>query len=322
MDSRDDVTPKVIKKQATLLDDYYATPNTSTLTFLFDSQHCPSIEARLRKSQIQHASINGKDLYLIDRFFQPEEGEGMRAFSEGATFSRNSYGSPEAIEQGEKPARSMNGKERWQFFARPPKAIQELYKLFSQLGDKLDAEVTTLPWELSDKASHGSPAVIANRLEEATETSRELGKHQDCNPSGRISFGVPVLYAPELRFHPAQFVNGEEGKPWLISAMLYTTAPRFLPQYQLGTVFYDDQHNLVLRSNCHNMRIVLFAGDILHSIEESLIPPGEDLWRISYVFKLIVNPKRAGHDLKTSLANYLKSLTPIEQMTLGPLARG
>ncbi|MBM3192002.1 MAG: hypothetical protein FJZ63_05060, partial [Chlamydiae bacterium] len=104
-------TQKITKKTVALIDNYYSHPNTSTLTFQFDPHYFPSSGSRLANSRIQHGLIEGKDLYIIDNFFHPDDGEEMRNFSQKATFSRNSYGSAEAIEKGEKPARSMNGKE-------------------------------------------------------------------------------------------------------------------------------------------------------------------------------------------------------------------
>ncbi len=80
--------------------------------------------------------------------------------------------------------------------------------------------------------------------------------------------------------------------------MLYVTAKTFFPEYRLGTVFYDRNDNIVERVECKNMRLVFFEGDIFHSIEESQIPPELKTWRISYVFKLIVNPKDPNRSVK------------------------
>ncbi len=314
--------PKVKKDSTVLLDEHYSNPNTSLLTFHFEPHPFISPNSRLRICSIKHASIEGKSLYLLDDYFLKTEGEEMRNFSKTATFSRNSYGSPEAIEKGEKPAHSMNGKERWQFFSNPPKAIDEVYKLLGMLAHGLNADITTLPWELCDQASHGSPAVIANRLEEASEESMDLGKHQDCNPEGGISFGIPVLYSLENEFHPNKFVNGDPGKPWLISVMVYTTAEDFLSEYCMGTVFYQKDGKIALRANCSNMRIVLFEGDILHSIEESKIPSDVKTWRMSYVFKLIVNPKERDQSMKMRFFELMSSFTDhIEGLSLGPDSR-
>jgi hypothetical protein len=216
----------------------------------------------------------------------------------------------------------MNGKERWQFFSNPPTAIREVYKLFGTLAHQLNADVTTLPWELCDSSSHGSPAVIANKLEEASLESRELGKHQDCNPASRVSFGIPILYSQEKEHHPNQFANGAPGKPWLISVMVYTHAEEFLPDYCLGTVFYHNNGKVALRANCLNMRLVLFEGDIFHSIEESKIPSGTKTWRISYVFKLILNPREKHQDIKKA---FFESVSPClatkGSLSLGPHSR-
>lgn len=313
---------KIKKETATLLDDFYLHPSTSLLQFRFEPEGFPSTVARVRQSSVKRASIAGKDLYLFDDFFLQPEGEGLRHFSETTTFSRNSYGSPEAIQRGEKPAGSMNGKERWRFFSQPPAAIAEVFKLFAMLSDELDAEVMTLPWELCDETAHGSPAVIANKLEEASLESVGLGKHQDCNPAGRVSFGIPILYSQENEFYPQKFINGAEGNPWLISLMVYATAPGFLPEYRLGTVFYDENEKIALRVNCLNMRLVLFEGDLFHSIEESNIPIEVKTWRISYVFKLIVNPKNRDCSVKKAFSDLLSRISSVQCLSLGPEARG
>jgi hypothetical protein len=298
----------ITKSSLCLIDDCYRHPKTSTLIFRFEPQFLPSTEERLGNTELKHASIEGKEIYILDHFFLDSEEKEMRSFSETATFSRNSYGSPEAIERGETPARSMNGNERWKFFSHPPQAIAELYKLFSTIAFQLNADITTLPWELCDQTSHGSPAVIANKLENASKESRELGKHQDCNPQGRISFGIPVLYSEKEEYHPKQFLNGDTGKPWLITAMVYATAENFKPEYRLGTVFYDDRGELSLSVHCSHMRLILFESDIFHSIEESQIPQGEKSWRISYVFKLIVNPREKEQNLKAAFHERFKQI--------------
>lgn len=309
------------KKNTILLDEIYAHPNTSTLLFEFGSKSIAATEERLRSAAIQHGLIDGKDLYIIDGFFSAAEGKEMEDFSATASFSRYSYGSPQAIERGEKPALSMNGKERWQFFAKPQGATRQVYNLFSTLSHQLNAEITTLPWELCDGSAHGSPAVIANKLSIATSESEEAGKHQDYNPAKKISFGIPVLYQEPLGYHPSSFINGDSGKPWLISAMVYTTAPEFLPHMSLGTVFYNDRGNAVLTADCRNMRLILFQGDIFHSIEKSTFLVGESAWRVSYVFKLIVNPKEASKSMKENCLSWMKTLNHLLPIQLGPCSR-
>ncbi len=314
--------PKIKKDVLTLLDAHYQQPNTSLLIFRFEPHPFSSTESRLRGSAIKHASIEGKDLYLIDRFFQDAEGKEMQTFSQTASFSRNSYGSPEAIARGEKPARSMNGKERWQFFSNPPAAIREVYKLFGLFAHSLNADITTLPWELCNPSAHGSPAVIANKLEEASFESMELGKHQDCNPERNVPCGIPVLYSQDQALHPTQFINGAPGRPWLISVMVYTADEEFRPEYCMGTVFYQNDGTLAVKANCVNMRLVIFEGDIFHSIEESKIPPEVKTWRISYVYKLIVNPKEENQNVKAGFLEWARGFSEIvESLSLGPDVR-
>ncbi len=274
---------KITKDKLILIDDCYRHPNTSPLLFRFEPEPFSTSETRLREASISHAPIGKKSLYIIDGFFLKKEEEELRQFSQTATFSRSSYGSADAVEKGEKPAYSMNGKERWRLFSNPPSAIMEGYKLFSMLAHHLHADITTLPWELCDSFGHASSAVLANKIEEASEESMEFGKHQDCNPEGNISFGIPILYSPAEEFHPRQFINGDLNRPWLISIMLYIAAEGFHPDYRMGTAFYDDHGELALKISCSNMRLVLFEGDIFHSIEASKIPSSVKTWRISYV---------------------------------------
>lgn len=293
------------KDTTVLLDDYFNNPSTSLLIFHFEPHPFNETESRLKRCGVEHTSIEGKDLYLFDDFFLPEEGKEMQDFSRTTSFSRHSYGSSEAIQKGQQPAYSMNGKERWQFFANPPTAIQELYKLFGVFAEKLNADVSTLPWELVDQGAHGSPAVIANKLEQASSESMEFGKHQDYSPENKTFFAIPVLYAKETEFHPNRFVNGDTGRPWMVSVMVYTTEEGFLPEYRMGTAFYRKNGEMAKRVGCQNMRIVLFEGDIFHSMEESNIPSDVKTWRVSYVFKLIMNPRERDQNVKKSFFEYI-----------------
>lgn len=288
----------IVKETVPLLDPYYEHPNTSLLTFRFEPDRSADTEARLQRTSIRRASIAGKDLYVFDGFLEQAEREDLRLFSLNGSFSRNSYGSSEAIEQGERPAASMNGKERWRFFNRPPTAISQVYKLFSTLAAEFDANVSTLPWGLFNPDLVESPAVIANRLESASLESMELGKHRDTDPGEGLPFGIPVLYSSDKKLYPRQFSNGTAGFPWVISVMVYSTAVSFLPEYRLGTVFYDEEGMIRERVDCLNGRLVFFEGDLFHSIEASDIPAEIQTWRISYVFKMMINPKSPDSNLK------------------------
>lgn len=302
------------KITTTLTNPHYNTPKTSLLTFQFEPIEDTS---PIRSACIQHFSIEDKDIYLIDGFFSDSETQEVRSYFKQASFSRKSYGSPEAIEKGEQPARSMDSRERWLFFSRPPSPIQKMYQFFGMLGHHLEAEVSTLPWELCDANGIGSCSVIVNFLEKMSEESMELGKHRDCNPLSNVPIGIPNLYTPENPFHPATFVNGAPGKPWLISVMLYVTDDAFLPEYRLGTVFYDSEGNSRLRADCLPMRMVIFEGDIIHSIESSQIPPSVKTWRVSCVFKLFLNPKNPSTSLKEALREKLSHFQAFSGTSFG-----
>lgn len=288
---------KIRKESTTLINDAFDPAKSVPLVFHFEPCLFSSSEERLKNCSIRHQSVESKDIYIIDDYFFSSEKAGMRAFSQSAPFSKLIYGSKEGRDRGEKPARSMTGKERWGLFAAPPPVIGEFFKLLSTLSVQLDGEITTLPWELC-KGTISSPALATNFLEEVSQESTDLGIHDDYSTEEGISFGIPVLYANEKQFHPSRFVNGEAGRPWLISAILYSADEKFRPEYGMGTLFYNKDKKQAFRTDCVDLRIALFEGDILHSIEPSHFPPNTATWRVSYVFKLIMNPKRVDQSMK------------------------
>lgn len=303
---------KISKVSTILTNPHYNTPGTSLLMLKFDPHLFEDVWDQLGSSSIQHASLSGKDIYLIDHLFQEEEREELRGHSQKSSFSRNSYGSLQGKEKGEKPARTMNTKERWGLFTHPPKALSKLYKLLNTLSYKLNADITTLPWELCDLQGLGSPAVIINFLDGASLESMDFGKHKDSNPEQGLAFGVPNLY--EERLHDSAFVNGSKGKPWVISAMLYSTSSDFLPEYRLGTAFYQDDH-LALKASCLDTRLVLFEGDIVHTIEASNFPLDSSPWRVSYVFKLILNPRKQEACVKREFSTLMQSISSYKMLS-------
>ena len=103
----------------------------------------------------------------------------------------------------------MNNKEKWEFFAKPPQSIKEIYKLLGMLSHRINADISTLPWDLCDQNICAS-AVATNKLqgESASRESMEMGKHEDFNTEKGIPFGIPILYKKEKTFFPGSFVNG------------------------------------------------------------------------------------------------------------------
>lgn len=289
-----------------LLNDRYKTPNTSLILFHFEPQPYASSEERLRNCSIEEASVEGKGIYLFDDFFLESESEELRAYTEQASFSRRSYASSESQESGEEPARSMNNREKWEFFAAPSQPIKEVYKLLELFAHKLNADISTLPWDLCDKNICAS-AVATNRIERVSKESMERGKHVDYDTQKGIPFGIPCLYSSEKTHFPGRFVNGETGNPWLISLMIYAAPDHFSPKYGMGTIFCKESGELASKALCRHGRIVLFEGDILHSIEESQIPAEISSWRVSYVFKIIVNPKESNQNMRALFRDLIKS---------------
>lgn len=291
-----------------LLNERYNTPKTSLALFHFEPNDSQiSISDRLEKCSLHEKKIDGKELYIFDSFFSDAEIENIRLYSRSSSFSRMSYASHESREQGEEPARSMNNQEKWLFFSNPPEIVKNLFAFFGFLGEKINADISLLPWDLADE-NITSSAVATNRLESASKESMQLGKHQDYNTE-KLAFGIPILYEKgEKKHYPGSFVNGGENFPWLVSCMLYATEDTFVhDQYGLGTIFCDKNGEVATTVSAVNGRFVLFEGDILHSIEESHIPKEISSWRVSYVFKLILNPKEPHQNMKTSVYNFLKS---------------
>jgi hypothetical protein len=68
------------KDSTILLQSHFKNPKTIPLIFHFEPESNHQ-EERLKGSYIQCISIEGKDIYLIDHFFQPEEIRDMCDFS-------------------------------------------------------------------------------------------------------------------------------------------------------------------------------------------------------------------------------------------------
>lgn len=286
--------PSIRKDSTIVLQGCYKTPKTIPLIFHFEpSAHASKLDSVLP----QHVSVEGKDIYLFDDCFSEDEEKIMREYSQNAQFSRKIFASLQSQEKKEKPARSMDSREKWEFFSHPPQPVGEVYRFLGKLSEDLNAEITTLPWDFVDQTSTAS-AVVMNLLEELSEESMESGKHHDYTPEEGVSFGIPVLYSKEKDYFREPFTNGEKGKPWLFTALLYGTSEDYLPEYGMGTSFYRSDGTLSYLAACKHMRLVFFEGNILHSIEKSHIPTETSAWRISYVFKLCMNTKDENQTLK------------------------
>jgi len=304
--------PKIRKEKESvvLVSERHRNLNTSPLLFHFEPEPYASSLLRLKACHIEHIAIQGKDLYIFDDFFLEEERRALQLYSHQASFGRTSFASDESREKGEMPALSMNNKEKWEFFAKPPQPIKELYKFLGFLSAVLDADVSTLPWDLCDGKITAS-AVATNLVKESSKETMELGLHEDSSPEEGLPFTLPVLYSQTKEHHPHQFVNGEKGKPWLVSLMLYATEEKFIPsEYGMGTLFCHQDGTRAAVAASRPMRFVLFEADIIHGIEESKLPSDVKTWRISYVFKLVLNPRRPNQSLKSAFYELLKKDHP------------
>ena len=284
------------KESIKVLADAYKTPNTIPLAFSFQFLH-----DLVRSRQIESHSLDGKDLFIINDFFTEDEGRELREFSTTAAFSQKIYGNEMSSSYGEAPAKMMNGKERWQFFHRPPLAILALFDLFGSWSHKIDAKVITLPWCLSDQKTT-SNCLATNFLTENSKPSTEYGKHRDYDPAQGLAFTIPCLYDQAKEFD--RFENGALGHPLMLTVMVYATATNFQPDFGMGTLFYSCKGHEI-KVPCRHRQMVIFEGDILHTIEASHIPPEIQTWRVSYVFKIILNPRKAYQSMRQLLRDNL-----------------
>ena len=49
------------------------------------------------------------------------------------------------------------------------------------------------------------------------------------------------------------------------------------------------------------MRFVLFDGEVTHGIQESTHAPEIETWRVSYVIRIFLNPRRPNQSLRADL---------------------
>lgn len=216
----------------------------------------------------------------------------------------------------------MNTKERWNLFSTPPPSIHELHKLLKFLSLQLKTEITTAPWELCHQEKAATPSVIINFHTEVSTETMQLGKHRDSHPEKGVFYGIPILYKEGTEFHENCFENGAPGKPWIVSVMLYAASEHYLPEYRMGTVYYKTDGEMAIKTNCFDGRFVLFEGDIFHSVEESNIPSETKLWSISYVLKLVINPKEANQSVKKMFSQILQDHSlHVDELTIGTDSR-
>ena len=315
-------TQKLKKDRTILVSDYYNTPQTSTLIFHFEPHRFASSDEKMKQCSVTHACIEDKELYVFDHYFDEEQQESTRAFLEKLTYSRTTYSSLDSKQRGEKAAYSMNTKERWSLFTNPPPMIHEVHKLLSFLSSHLDVEISIAPWELSHQENSVTPSVIVNYYTEIASETMLISRHQDCKPKEGIFYGIPILYPSAAPFHECRFENGAVGKPWIVSMLLYATSKDFLPEHQMGTVFYKTNGEAALKTDCFNGRFVFFEGDLFHSAEESNIPSAQSLWRISYVLKLVLNPKLETQCVKQLFSQFLRSrVLQVHEAPVGLISR-
>ena len=72
--------PKIRKDTALVTSERYKTPKTSPLIFHFEPFPFVSPDLRLKDSSIQHEQVEGKDIYIFDKYFLDTEAKELRDF--------------------------------------------------------------------------------------------------------------------------------------------------------------------------------------------------------------------------------------------------
>lgn len=193
----------------------------------------------------------------------------------------------------EESALFRNPLEALTFFSAPPPAFTEIYRLLAGLGHKIGATFTTL-----------SPSFSVNFLDGNSRENRDNNIHADIETEKGVPYPIPKLYAPG-KFFPQKFVNGARGNPLCLTLTLYACADNFMPQYLMGTLYYDKMGEPVYCTSSEHMRMVLFESDIMYTAQESNIPEPIDTWRAAYVCKLLINPHAEGQCLRSLLQHEL-----------------
>ena len=295
----EDEIPLIRKDKTSIIlnSEKYIKQGTNLMIFHFEPKLYNSTQERIRKAIIQNLPFDDRILTSLSSFFSPAEKQAMREFNRNARFSLPTYNTNESIKMGEKPTYGFTGSEAWEFFKHSPQPIKEIYKLLGTLAYLMDADVSTFPWWLQDPEI-GHPTINVNRVTEMTPENSKLGKHADSLPEKAMFFGIPVLYANNGQYHTT-FNNGDVGKPLIMSCLLYVTEFNFISsEYGLGTLYYSKNGEIAHSIPCQHMDLHFFQSDIIHTIEDSRIPPDVNTYRTSYVFKLIFNPRHENQPLK------------------------
>lgn len=293
----------VSKKTFELLDDLYLASKSSLVGFAINRLDTQLVSSRLSKATVTHQSLGDKEFWVIDGLFNENENVELRQYLNKASFSLKSYGSQQAIDQGEEPSYTMSGKERTLFLSHDFMGMRVFYQFLSFLSISLEAEIATIPWELSDGISSSSPSIAINKCLQMSTSSQNLGEHKDVDPSSSLSFSVKSLY--DGTSYPKAFENGKIGHPWFVSCILYCCDESFLESYDLGTLLYSDDQSQKAQVTIKPMRLAIFPSDMIHTINASSIPPQVKTWRVSIVFKLMISPKNKQSHLPTLFKSLL-----------------
>lgn len=168
------------------------------------------------------------------------------------------------------PAKTWKPSTGHQLLEKDPiLAMNAVHHLFGFIGAEIGARVHM------QKDSGHVLSFVSNYIESMSREASEAGIHADY-------------------FH---FLNGRIGQHWLITAMLYVTNEDFdAADRGMGTIFISpDKTRTVIK--CQQMRLVIFQGDVQHTLEPSKNVEDEGAkemnptWRISITWKLVLVPE-------------------------------
>lgn len=269
-----------LKEENDLKSRYAYLSNTESI--VYTSYPYQSSQLRLKSAKLKMRLFSGLMQLQIDNFFTNKESAELRRVGEFSRTSELTFPvNTMSVMMGEKPPKIMNEDDRLQVFKQPPAALDAVHKLFSFFGSALNVDISTFPWGL---VSCGNNFVLS-----VDKGSEDAGWHQDYDPNNGLPFSIPKRYKEED--YPSVFDNGRASCPWMLTVLVYTTAENFKTEWGMGTRFQDLQ-GVKTTVECEHMRMVIFEGNISHTLQQSFILPGINTWRNSFVYKIILRRRK------------------------------
>jgi hypothetical protein len=248
------------------------------------------IESAWKNTARESFEIENKNLSVIDGFFSEKENQSLTQLIKTLSFPETIYASPEAVIDGEIPAKKLHHTKAEQLLLQPPPPLEKLQGLFYLIGEKIKAHTFSTPKKTCIPSLTCTGSITNNFVTHISKETSRLGIHKDYDPEETPQYLLPKIFEPN--FYPASFVNGSENRPYLLTCMLYIHSEYFNPDLDgMGTVFFDKKNTSKYVAKAQQGRLIFFEGNIQHSLQEALREPEDEKWRLSFVWLLAYLPK-------------------------------